>query len=74
MATSDSIRNKSKRRPVDLDGRPRCDSSSRSIQTDLGLDLGPVEGEATLLFAHLREALAELVKDRPDDGDYHEEG
>lgn len=42
---------------VGLDHGGRRDSQSRRAVTDVDDDLGAVDGEADLLFAHLREAL-----------------
>jgi tRNA(Ile)-lysidine synthase TilS/MesJ len=45
----------------ELDASDPPDSSCRSARTDLGLDLHLVEGEAALVFAHLRDVLAETI-------------
>lgn len=47
-----------------LDGKGRADSSLRIVLSDLPSELDLVEGEAALVFAHLRNLIAELATDR----------
>ncbi len=62
-----------KTRRTEVDGKGLSDSFSRSVRTDVGDDLGRVEGEAELLFAHLREVLVEIFAARPSIGDPDEQ-
>jgi len=50
-----------KPRRLALDGRGSSDSPVRSVLTDVAVDLYPLGGEAALVFAHLRDQLAELM-------------
>lgn len=69
MATNEPSPTGPKTRRTELDGKGRPDSSRRSVLTDVGDDLGRVQGEAELLFAHLREVLVEIFTDRPSNGE-----
>lgn len=44
-----------------LDGGSTVDSRQRWIASDLPLELAVIAGEATLLFAHLRDLLSEVT-------------
>lgn len=57
-----------KRGNAALDAQLRADSLSRVGLTDLALDLALVDGEAALVFAHMRDVLADLASVKVDGG------